>query len=237
MKKNIAIIIFIIFSTVVSVTSCADSNSGNPAAALYARSPEDVRGGEDITVEESLTDDAPETTTAETTTEPPEIVFDDEVAAPVMSLPVISESPLFSSVGEIDVILNINSGVYHLDEECTYVRQMLEENKRIFSVDDLSVLSDYHACSRCGTYNDNTVETTIIETDIEVPTSGEVTLAQSDVITVIVNTNTKTFHVDFECRHIKTMIDGNKGECTGTIAEIKAAGYKACGTCSKEYQG
>lgn len=55
-------------------------------------------------------------------------------------------------------------------------------------------------------------------------------------IAVIVNKSSKVFHVSSSCSAVKRMSDKNKGTMKGTISQIKAAGYKPCGICAKQYQ-
>jgi len=141
--------------------------------------------------------------------------------------------PIPLPTGNIMVIINLNSKMYHLDLECTYVQRMNEENKFITKVDNLSELEDYTPCSRCA---GSVAETTTVAKVTETPeTTTKSTQSQGEILTVIVNLNSKTFHADHNCRHIQSMNEDNKGTFTGTIEEIFAVGYKPCGTCSKQY--
>lgn len=204
-----------------TMISCADRDS-LPAAIVYTRALEGIPATTEITVD---------TTEIELETEIIEIIEDETIPLPVTVLPIVTELPLYSSEGNIPIILNINSGIYHLDDECMFANNIFDENKRIFSVDDLSVLSDYEPCSRCAEIIE--VET---QPPIESKTVQIIETISPESITVLVNLNTRTFHVDLNCRHIKSMKEENKGSFSGTIDEIKAAGYKACGTCSKKYR-
>lgn len=208
MKKYLYIT-FLITIILLTIVSCADRDS-LPAAIVYTRALEDIPATTEITVETILTE-------VETT----EIIDDESISLPVTVLPILTELPLYSSEGNIPIILNINSGMYHLDDECMFANNIFDENKRVFSVDDLSVLSDYSPCSRCAKL-------------IEIETESEI--VSLEPVTAILNLNSRTFHADINCRHIKTMKEENKSNHTGTIDEIKAAGYKACGTCSKQYR-
>ncbi|MCL2517916.1 MAG: hypothetical protein FWF15_05075 [Oscillospiraceae bacterium] len=140
--------------------------------------------------------------------------------------------------GKIMVIINLNSKMYHLNTECTYVKRMNEENKYIVKIDNLSELEGYTPCSRCGDPDKPTVTVTVTETTVTAKETDppETTIPdQDEILTVIFNLTSKTFHADDNCRHIQSMKDENKGTFTGTIEEIFATGYKPCGTCSKQY--
>lgn len=78
-------------------------------------------------------------------------------------------------------------------------------------------------------------DTTQAVTDTETEREVE-EVKNSEFIKVIVNKSTKTFHANLNCRHVKSMNDGNKAEMTATVDEIRSKGYKPCGTCSKAYK-
>jgi hypothetical protein len=61
------------------------------------------------------------------------------------------------------------------------------------------------------------------------------TLAQTEAQTysIIVNKNTKCFHISSNCPAVKRMKDENKQYFHGTIQQAEAAGYKACSKCVK----
>lgn len=211
MKKFLLIFILIFY-----ITSCADRDA-IPAAVIYTREIETTTIAE-ITetttiIETEILFVEPETTAIITTTA-------ESIPVPVAALPEIFEPDLYKSVGSIPIILNVNSNIYHTNTDCLQIDQILDENKREFGVDDLSLLSEFTACDECNT--------AVIE-------NGEIEI-DTDVMTVLVNLNSGTFHADLNCRHIKSMNEENKGEYTGTIDEIKSAGYKPCGTCSKQYK-
>jgi hypothetical protein len=87
------------------------------------------------------------------------------------------------------------------------------------------------------------ITTAVVITPVEVTTQAPVPVAPTPPIandgltyTVVLNTNSSVFHTDQNCRHVGAMKDENKSEMTATIDAIKAAGYKACGTCSKAFK-
>lgn len=52
---------------------------------------------------------------------------------------------------EITVILNTETGVYHLSSNCRAVKRMNDENKKIITVNDLNEIdSDYRPCGICA---------------------------------------------------------------------------------------
>ncbi len=58
---------------------------------------------------------------------------------------------------EITVIINKNSGTFHLDAACPYLVRMKEENRMELCVESLDVLLThdfYKPCSKCAEKND-----------------------------------------------------------------------------------
>lgn len=56
-------------------------------------------------------------------------------------------------------------------------------------------------------------------------------------ISVTLNTNKKTFHVNSRCYNAESIKEENKEVIeVDNIQEVKDMGYKACGTCSKIYK-
>ena len=52
----------------------------------------------------------------------------------------------------ITVLINKNSGKYHLDVSCVYAVRMAEENRLLIDVPDIQYLSEhgYEPCSKCS---------------------------------------------------------------------------------------
>lgn len=59
------------------------------------------------------------------------------------------------------------------------------------------------------------------------------TTDENHVYTVIVNKNSKVYHIDEDCPAVKRMNEENRIVVSGTIKELEEMGYKACGTCSR----
>lgn len=55
----------------------------------------------------------------------------------------------------IAVLINKNSGKYHLDVFCVYAERMAEENRLLIEVPDETYLSEhgYEPCSRCSDHD------------------------------------------------------------------------------------
>ncbi len=54
--------------------------------------------------------------------------------------------------------------------------------------------------------------------------------ATDEVITYVLNTNTKKFHKP-SCSHVGTIKESNRAEYTGTREDLITEGYSPCGTC------
>lgn len=68
--------------------------------------------------------------------------------------------PCFASVseeGRLTVLINKNSGKYHLDPSCVYAARMAEDNRLLIEVPDTEYLTEhgYAPCSRCSAGDEN----------------------------------------------------------------------------------
>jgi len=59
------------------------------------------------------------------------------------------------------------------------------------------------------------------------------TLDPEAVIPIVLNTNSKTFHLDPECRSVRSMREDNRQDTETSIAELLDSGFKPCGNCAK----
>jgi hypothetical protein len=72
-------------------------------------------------------------------------------------LPTSNETAtILEKEGRITVLINKNSGKYHLDASCVYAARMADENRLLIEVPDEAYLSEhgYEPCSRCSDRND-----------------------------------------------------------------------------------
>ena len=62
----------------------------------------------------------------------------------------------YAEKGRITVLINKNSGKYHLDDTCIYAVRMAQENRLLIEVPDEIYLSEhgYEPCSRCSDTNE-----------------------------------------------------------------------------------
>ena len=64
-------------------------------------------------------------------------------------------------------------------------------------------------------------------------TTKKKTTTSSNKRTIILNTDTKCYHLSSTCRAAKKIKASNKKVIESTIANVKAQGYSACGICAK----
>ncbi|MFA6948606.1 MAG: hypothetical protein WCQ72_06470 [Eubacteriales bacterium] len=148
--------------------------------------------------------------------------------------------------GKYFVIVNMNSMVYHTNPQCSYARKIAAENRMEIYVNDISELdaSGCRICSYCAKSQHNNAETTekhkesSAQTIDQTEKESNIDDAQkASLYTVIINKNSKTFHINPNCSHVKNMKEENKLIVeTDDIASLIADGYKPCGSCAKEYK-
>ncbi|MBQ8496406.1 MAG: hypothetical protein IJ489_02995 [Clostridia bacterium] len=60
--------------------------------------------------------------------------------------------PIVKTEERLTVLINKNSGKYHLDVSCVYAVRMAEENRLLIDVPDIEYVSEhgYEPCSKCS---------------------------------------------------------------------------------------
>ncbi len=203
-----------------TVTVSALETEPPPETTVYVETEVVTETAATIAVETSTTvaeTTTPETTAVVTTTAPPE------------TRPVETTAQVKAT---FHVVLNTNSGKYHLDENCRSVKIMKASNRQDRDLESLDVLAKagYSPCSLCsgGT---STAVTTAVKSET---TKKAVPDGQS--FDVVVNENSNKIHVDFNCRHVKSIKAENRRDVTLTSAELDSmldGGYSLCKVCSK----
>ena len=215
-------------------------------------------------------DEKPETAVAERTVQQPaktEPVRNDPApAAPQETKKTAAQaaSELISTLrsGGIHIVLNVNSGTYHTSDGCSYAAKIKAENRLEAYIADTSALdaAGYKHCSYCAKAGAKP-ETAPPETaapeetaappepapvpapapEPETPAPPADMPAAAEMITVIINKNSKTFHISESCSAAASMKEENKQivqvEGEAGILGLIAQGYKPCGRCAKAYGG
>lgn len=124
----------------------------------------------------------------------------------------------------VSVVINTSSGKYHLDENCSGVKNMKPENRldRRFQSIDVILAAGYTPCGICS--KDDSGET-----------SASVTYETVLGGNAILNTNSKKIHTDTACRYANQIKPQNRRDVIldQTLAEeLLANGYSYCKNCS-----
>lgn len=186
------------------------------------------------------TETEPETTAAETTK------YETKEAEPQTKATETEPPKPTIAAGSVWALINQSSGVAHICQSCPYAAKMSAENRLEVYAQSIGAIetAGYRICSYClKHYGDSQTEAEVTTAKPET-TTARTTETQAPeqpdsekLIEVIVNTSTRTFHIDPECRHVKSMKPENRAVMYVSDPNVLIEqGYKPCGTCSAAYK-
>lgn len=98
---------------------------------------------------------------------------------------------------------------------------------------EFNVTDTTNAESTIATTTTTTTIVTTTTTTKKTTTTSKKTTTSSNKRTIILNTDTKCYHLSSTCRAAKKIKVANKKIVESTIANVKSQGYSACGICAK----
>jgi len=131
-------------------------------------------------------------------------------------------------VSGVFAVINTSSGKFHLDPDCSGVRNMNAKNRldRTFDSLDVMIAAGYTPCGICS--KDDTAETKAV-------TTKKQTDALSHTGAAVLNTNSKKIHTDVNCSYALQIKESNRKDVVLDdvyLNELIAGGYTFCKGCS-----
>nr|MBQ4317667.1 hypothetical protein [Clostridia bacterium] len=239
--------ILILLICLLALTSCGGYDTSSAASvpayltennAVELTAAVSIKPDETIAEPEIVTTAPPEE--AAVTVGPPETTAPETTAAePVTEVTVqIPETTKSTDSKTIHVILNTNSGKYHLSPDCSAAKKMSPDNRLERDFPSVYALeaAGYLPCSRCASTESKPQTTTAEKVQTTAVTESLPKLSENTVYTAIININSKKIHLDPDCRHVKSMKESNRDDRTLDAEQLSAMqndGYSLCKTCSQ----